>query len=84
MMNVALPSSPASMSGVKKWECARHGTEGFGFAFVCCQLASGAGTGFHLDMEDQDHPPGTLSVVVPFEIHRPTPVRGRGVDLTHG
>jgi hypothetical protein len=42
-----------------EWTCPKHGTDSFGFAFLCSHLASGTGTGFHVfrDVENESRPP---------------------------
>ena len=36
-----------------EWSCPKHGTESFGFAFLCSHLAAGVGTGFHVVPDDE-------------------------------
>ena len=36
------------------WNCPKHGTDSFGFAFLCSHLASGTGTGFNTVPDDEN------------------------------
>lgn len=43
-----------------EWNCSKHGSGSFGFAFLCSHLASGTGTGFNTlvdDDENESRPP---------------------------
>ena len=50
-----------SESVAVEWDCPKHGSSSFGFAFLCAHLAAGIGTGFHPvpdpDEEDEARPP---------------------------
>jgi len=37
-----------------EWICPSHGTDSFGFAFLCSHLASGVGTGLHSVPDDEN------------------------------
>ncbi len=37
-----------------QWRCPRHGTDTFGFAFLCSHLEDGGGTGFNLVLDAND------------------------------
>lgn len=46
----------------KEWSCAKHGSDSFGFAFLCAHLSSGRGSGFNTDprgseSDDKSRPP---------------------------
>ena len=46
---------------IVEWNCQKHGSGSFGFAFVCSHLGSRTGTGFNLvpdsDEENESRPP---------------------------
>lgn len=45
---------PDTMRQNPNWQCSKHASDLFGFAFACLHIVAGTGLGFHTDLKDTE------------------------------